>query len=170
MSVHDIIDGSELVDPFVHESDRIWREENGVNILGTPLGSSSFVSGYLRGQGPQTSSSPALHQGRSGSGISTGGRLDAQRCCSASPFPHSEIGAEEQPYCGMDGGDGRSSPLSLASLPPYFGGLGKRPGCGGKRASIGAFGFASLLWEGGGLDYNLWFRPWTRSTWDLSRG
>jgi hypothetical protein len=48
----------------------------------------------------------------------------------------------------MDGGDGRSSPLSLASLPPYFGGLGKRPGCGGKRASIGAFGFASLLWGG----------------------
>jgi hypothetical protein len=44
---------------------------------------------------------------------------------------------------------GRSSPLSLASLPYHFGGLGKGPECGGKRASIGAFGFASLLWGAG---------------------
>ena len=50
LPVHDILDGSELVDPFDHESDRIWKEENGVNILGTPPGSSSFVSGYLRGK------------------------------------------------------------------------------------------------------------------------
>jgi len=51
LPVHDIPDGSELVDPFDRESNRFWKEDNGVNILGTPLGSSSFVSGYLRGTG-----------------------------------------------------------------------------------------------------------------------
>jgi hypothetical protein len=51
LPVHDIPDGSELVDPFDRESNRFWKEDNGVNILGTPLGSSSFVSGYLRGKG-----------------------------------------------------------------------------------------------------------------------
>jgi len=51
LPVHDIPYGSELVDPFDHESDRIWNEESGVNILGTPPGSSSFVSGYLKGKG-----------------------------------------------------------------------------------------------------------------------
>jgi len=39
------------VDPFDPESDRIWVEENGVNILGTPMGSNSFVDDYLRGKG-----------------------------------------------------------------------------------------------------------------------
>ena len=51
LPVHDIQDGSEPIDPFDPESDRIWREDNGVNILGTPLGSSSFVSDYVRGKG-----------------------------------------------------------------------------------------------------------------------
>ena len=50
LPVHDIPDGSELIDPFDPESDRILTEDNMVNILGTPLGSSSFVSDYLRGK------------------------------------------------------------------------------------------------------------------------
>ncbi len=49
--VHDIPDGSDLVDPFDPESDRIWEKENGVNFLGTPLGSPSFIAGYLEGKG-----------------------------------------------------------------------------------------------------------------------
>jgi hypothetical protein len=40
-----------LTDPFDKESDRFWTEVHGVNIMGTPLGSSSFVSEYLRGKG-----------------------------------------------------------------------------------------------------------------------
>ena len=43
-----------MTDPFDKESDRFWTEVNGVNgvnILGTPLGPSSFVSEYLRGKG-----------------------------------------------------------------------------------------------------------------------
>jgi hypothetical protein len=51
LPVHNIPDGSKLIDPFDPESDRIWTEENGLNILGTPLGSTSSVSGYLRGKG-----------------------------------------------------------------------------------------------------------------------
>jgi len=51
LPVHDIPDGSELSDPFDKDSDRFWTEVNGVNILGTPLGSSSFVGEYLRGKG-----------------------------------------------------------------------------------------------------------------------
>ena len=45
--VHDIPHGSELVDPFDLDTERIWREENGVNILGTPLVSDYFVASYL---------------------------------------------------------------------------------------------------------------------------
>jgi hypothetical protein len=51
LPVHDIPDGSELVDPFDPESDRIWGEDNGVNIMGARLGSNSFVAGYLMGKG-----------------------------------------------------------------------------------------------------------------------
>jgi len=51
LPVHDIPYGNDMVDPFDPDSERIWREENGVNILGTPLGSNSFVSSYLRGKG-----------------------------------------------------------------------------------------------------------------------
>ena len=49
--VHDIPDGSERVDPFDPDTERIWPEEDGVNILGTPLGSNLFVSSYLQGKG-----------------------------------------------------------------------------------------------------------------------
>jgi hypothetical protein len=51
LSVHDILDGSERVDPFDDDSERVWVEENGVNILETPLGSPTFISSYLRGKG-----------------------------------------------------------------------------------------------------------------------
>ena len=51
LPVHDIPDGSEMVDLFDPASDRILKKENGVNILGNPLGSTSFVSGYLRCKG-----------------------------------------------------------------------------------------------------------------------
>ena len=49
--VHDIPDGSERVDPFDHDSERVWEDENGVNILGTPLGTPAFLSSYLKGKG-----------------------------------------------------------------------------------------------------------------------
>jgi hypothetical protein len=51
LPVHDIPDGSELVDSFDLDSERFWAEENGVNILGTPMGSPAFVSSYLQGKG-----------------------------------------------------------------------------------------------------------------------
>ena len=49
--MHDILDGSEQVDPFDSVSERISREENGVNIMGTPLGSDFFIASYLQGKG-----------------------------------------------------------------------------------------------------------------------
>jgi hypothetical protein len=39
LPVHDIPDGSERVELFDHESEGIWHGEDGMNILGTPLGS-----------------------------------------------------------------------------------------------------------------------------------
>ena len=51
LPVHDIPDGSERVDPFDLDNERVWAEENGVNILGTPMGSPAFVSSYLKGKG-----------------------------------------------------------------------------------------------------------------------
>ena len=51
LPVHDIPDGSERVDPFDHGNERVWVDENGVNILGTPLRTPAFVSSYLLGKG-----------------------------------------------------------------------------------------------------------------------
>jgi hypothetical protein len=51
LPVHDIPDGSERVDPFALDSERVWAEENGINIMGTPLGTPAFVSSYLQGKG-----------------------------------------------------------------------------------------------------------------------
>jgi len=51
LPVHDIPSGRELVDPFNSNNERIWREENGVNILETPVGSDYFVASYLQGKG-----------------------------------------------------------------------------------------------------------------------
>ncbi len=45
--VHDIPDGSDKVDPFNQESERIWADDDGVNIMGTPIGSEQFISAYL---------------------------------------------------------------------------------------------------------------------------
>jgi hypothetical protein len=51
LPVHDIPDGSERVDPFDPGSERMWPDENGVNILGTPLRTPTFVSSYLQRKG-----------------------------------------------------------------------------------------------------------------------
>jgi hypothetical protein len=39
------------VDPFDPRSERIWPDQNGVNIMGTPMGPPAFVSSYLHGKG-----------------------------------------------------------------------------------------------------------------------
>jgi hypothetical protein len=51
LPVHDIPGGSKRVDPFDPDNERVWEDENGVNILGTPLGTPAFVSSYLQGKG-----------------------------------------------------------------------------------------------------------------------
>jgi hypothetical protein len=48
--MHDIPDGSERVDPFNPDNERIWPDKDMVNILATPLGSNLFVSSYLHGK------------------------------------------------------------------------------------------------------------------------
>ena len=50
LSVQDIPDGSERTDLLDLESERIWPDEAGVNILGTPLATNMFVSLYLQGK------------------------------------------------------------------------------------------------------------------------
>jgi len=51
LPVHDIPDESERVDSFDPDNERMWPDENGVNILGTPLGTPAFVFTYLQGKG-----------------------------------------------------------------------------------------------------------------------
>ena len=51
LPVHDIPDGSERVDSFDPDNERVWLNENRVHILGTPLGTAAFVSSYLHGKG-----------------------------------------------------------------------------------------------------------------------
>ena len=38
------------MDPLDRDSKRMWPDENGVNILSTPLGTPAFVSSYLQGK------------------------------------------------------------------------------------------------------------------------
>ncbi len=51
LPVHDIPDEVEMVDPFDLDRERIWPDEDGVNIMGIPFGSNLFVSSYLQGKG-----------------------------------------------------------------------------------------------------------------------
>ena len=44
---HDIPDGSFLSDPLDPDSTRRWLGDDGINILGTPLGTSDFIESYL---------------------------------------------------------------------------------------------------------------------------
>ena len=51
LPIHDIHDGSFLTDPSDVLSTRQWIDEDGINVLGTPLGSPDFIESYLLGKG-----------------------------------------------------------------------------------------------------------------------
>jgi hypothetical protein len=50
LPIHDIPGGSFKLNPEDLDSARLWPELDGVNILGSPLGSPSFIESYLRGK------------------------------------------------------------------------------------------------------------------------
>jgi hypothetical protein len=50
LPIYDIPDGSFLTDPSDVLSTRQWVDEDGINILGSPLGSSDFIDSYLFGK------------------------------------------------------------------------------------------------------------------------
>ena len=49
--MHCIPDGSTLRDDSDPDSYRQWPADDGINILGTPLGSPAFIESYLFGKG-----------------------------------------------------------------------------------------------------------------------
>ncbi len=49
--INDILDGSFLEDENDPDSKRIWHEDGGINVLGSPLGSPAFIESYLFGNG-----------------------------------------------------------------------------------------------------------------------
>ena len=51
LPLHNIPDGISLSDPIDPDSMRLWSDDDGINILGTPLGSFDFVESYLFGKG-----------------------------------------------------------------------------------------------------------------------
>ena len=51
LPIHDIPDGGFLTDPSNGLSTRQWIDEDGIKVLGTPLGSSDFIESYLFGKG-----------------------------------------------------------------------------------------------------------------------
>ena len=51
LCIHDIPDGSFLEVEGDTDSRRIWPSDDGINILGTPLGSPEFIESYLFGKG-----------------------------------------------------------------------------------------------------------------------
>ena len=51
LQVHSIPDGSFAVDESYPDSYRHWPDEDGITILGTPLGSPAFIESFLFGKG-----------------------------------------------------------------------------------------------------------------------
>jgi hypothetical protein len=51
LQIHCIPDGSTLSDESDPESYKQWSDDDGINILGTPLGSPAFIEYYLFGKG-----------------------------------------------------------------------------------------------------------------------
>ena len=41
------------MEPFNPDNERIWPDENGVNLLGTPLGIYALGTSYLQRKGPK---------------------------------------------------------------------------------------------------------------------
>jgi hypothetical protein len=51
LQIHCIPDGNTLTDDSDPDSYRQWLDDDGINILGTPLGSPAFIDSYLFGKG-----------------------------------------------------------------------------------------------------------------------
>jgi len=51
LPIHDIPDGGFFMDPSDPDSARLWPEDDGINVLGTPMGSPDFTESYLFGKG-----------------------------------------------------------------------------------------------------------------------
>ena len=51
LPIHDISDGSSFADPFDPDIARQCPEADGINVLGTPMGSPDFIESYLFGKG-----------------------------------------------------------------------------------------------------------------------
>jgi hypothetical protein len=51
LQVHSISDGSFLTDESDHDSYRQRPDEDGITILGTPLGSPAFIESFVFGKG-----------------------------------------------------------------------------------------------------------------------
>ena len=50
LPIHDIPDGSFFTDPSDMLSNMQWNDDDGINVLGTPLGSPDFIESYLFGK------------------------------------------------------------------------------------------------------------------------
>jgi hypothetical protein len=51
LPIHGIPDGCFLADPSDALNTMLWTDEDGINVLGTPLGSSDFIESYMFGKG-----------------------------------------------------------------------------------------------------------------------
>ncbi len=51
LPIHDILDGHYLTDPSDLLNTRRWNDDDGINVLGTPLGPSDYIESYLFGKG-----------------------------------------------------------------------------------------------------------------------
>ena len=51
LPIHDIPDGSYLIDPLDPDSRLLWFDEDGINVLGTQLGTPDIIDSYLFSKG-----------------------------------------------------------------------------------------------------------------------
>ena len=145
LPAHDIPDGSDRVDPFDPESERIWADEDSDNILGTPLESEHFIFVYLQRKGCKH----CLN-------------LDFIKDVAEAEFPrevehmfkgasvpclsHMLKSVQKKTSIGMmDEGYGLGSPRCMVTLPLHLGVFGARIRTGGKGAAHGSLGLADFI-------------------------
>jgi hypothetical protein len=95
LQIHAILVGSYLNDPSNLDNKRVWPDEDGINVLGTSLGTPDFIDSYLFRQGRQASPIVVIHLGGSLGWTSEGGYCHAHRGGLPASHPSPKVNGKE---------------------------------------------------------------------------
>jgi hypothetical protein len=106
LQIQCIPDGNTLSDDSDPDIYRQWPDDNGINILGTPLGSPVFIEAYLFGKGIKHRVLLNFIQEVAAAGFLKGGRGDAIGGCKPEARLSPQVGAEEPANLVVDASNG----------------------------------------------------------------